>query len=887
MRTASEQRERLTLNETEKVEAYVHPLWRASAFANLRIARRMAAVVGLAIFYFIAGKLGLHFATLHPNATDIWAPTGISLAGVLVFGPWVWPGIFVGAFLANLTTAGSLATSIGIATGNTLEALVGAYLVNRFAGGTNSFHRTQNVFKFFFLAAILSTTISATIGVTSLCLGGYARWSNYHWIWLTWWFGDACGDMIVAPFLILWCTNPTPHWSRAKATEAVLLFISLTVMGGLVFGGWLPVAIQRYPLSFFFVPVLLWAAFRLGLHETASATLILSALALVGTLHGFGPFAQGTRAEGITFLQTFVGVLGFMSLAVASEVTQRPKLDEARAEANKALSMLRRLQMVTDVALFQEARETLLHELLDRLRSALDCGTATVLLLQPDGAHLSPFSSAGLREELDENIQILPGQGAEGRIATSEEGLIFNDLTTVEVISPFLRHKVKSLIGSPLRIEGRLIGVIHAGSTRPREFTADDLDLIRRVAQRAALAIERTQLLERERSSREAAEAANQAKDEFLAMLGHELRNPLAAISMAANLLIRSDGRRDQESQAPAIIVRQVEQLLRLVDDLLDVARVTTRKIHLRRQPTNIAECVTACIKQLAATKQLQDLHLVVETAPVWVDGDPDRLAQIVINLISNAVKYTPIGGSIRVSTAAEDEYAVLRVEDTGAGISPNLLPRIFDLFVQGEVDLDRSHAGLGVGLTLVRRLAELHGGTAQAASDGPGQGSTFIVRLPGIAAPTSSAGQLPGAPDTAKPRRRILIVEDNVDVRESLRALLELSGHEVHEAPDGPSGVERAVALRPDVALVDIGLPGLDGYDVARRIRSMPDCGRTVLVALTGYAQPEYRERADDAGFDGYLPKPVDVSQLSALIETLLRKASPDVRGGSGTARA
>jgi integral membrane sensor domain MASE1 len=231
MRTASEQRERLTLNETEKVEAYVHPLWRASAFANLRIARRMAAVVGLAIFYFIAGKLGLHFATLHPNATDIWAPTGISLAGVLVFGPWVWPGIFVGAFLANLTTAGSLATSIGIATGNTLEALVGAYLVNRFAGGTNSFHRTQNVFKFFFLAAILSTTISATIGVTSLCLGGYARWSNYHWIWLTWWFGDACGDMIVAPFLILWCTNPTPHWSRAKATEAVLLFISLTVMG--------------------------------------------------------------------------------------------------------------------------------------------------------------------------------------------------------------------------------------------------------------------------------------------------------------------------------------------------------------------------------------------------------------------------------------------------------------------------------------------------------------------------------------------------------------------------------------------------------------------------------------------------------------------------------
>jgi two-component system, sensor histidine kinase len=862
------------MGETERVEAYVHPMWRPSAFADSRTARRLAVVVSLAIFYFIAGKIGLRFATFHPSTTAIWAPTGISLAGALVFGYWVWPGIFAGAFLVNLTTAGSLATSLGIATGNTLEALVGAYLINRFAGGRNTFYRTQNVFKFFFLAVIISTALAATIGVTSLCLGGYASWSHCHWIWLTWWLGDACGDMIVAPFLILWCTNPRLHWSHTKAMEAVLLLVSLAVVGNLVFGGWLPVAIQRYPLNFLFVPLLLWAAFRLGLRETATATLILSGLALAGTLHGLGPFAQGTRYEALMFLQAFVGVIGFMSLAVASEVSQRPRLDEAQAEADKALSMLRRLQMVTDVALFQETRETLLHELLDRLRSALDSDTATVLLLGPDGVHLSPFSSAGLREELHENIQIPLGQGAAGRIATRDEGLIFNDLTAIDVISPFLRQKVKSLIGSPLKIEGRLIGVIHAGSTRPREYTVDDLDLIRRVAQRAALAIERTQLLERERSSREAAEAANHAKDEFLAMLGHELRNPLAAISMAVNLLTRADARRDLEPQTYAIIVRQVERLLRLVDDLLDVARVTTRKIQLRRQPTNIAECITGCIKQLTATKQLEDLHILVEAEPVWVDGDPDRVAQIVINLVSNAVKYTPSGGSILVSTAAEDEYAVIRVKDTGVGIPAGLLPRIFDLFVQGEVELDRAHAGLGVGLTLVRRLAELHDGTAEASSEGPGQGSTFIVRLPRIAAPVSTVGQFSSGPDAAKTPRRILIIEDNTDVRESLRALLELSGYEVYEAPDGPSGVEKAVAVRPDIALIDIGLPGLDGYDVARRIRSMPDSRGIVLVALTGYAQPEYRERADQVGFDGYLAKPIDVSQLSELIETLLRTA-------------
>ncbi len=868
------------MDETEVVEAYVHPMWRASAFADFQTATGLAILISLAVFYFIAGKIGLRFATFHPSTTVIWAPTGISLAGILLFGSWVWPGVFAGAFLVNLTTAGSLTTSLGIAIGNTLEALVGAYLVNRFAGGRNSFYRTQNVFKFFFLAVIVSTTVAATIGVTSLCLGGYASWSNYHWIWLTWWSGDASGDMVVAPFLILWCTNPRLHWSRAKAMEAVLLLVSLAVIGGLVFGGWLPVTIQRYPLSFFFVPLLLWAAFRLGIRETATTTLILSGLALAGTLHGFGPFAQCTRDEAIILLQTFVGLIGFMSLAVASEVLQRPKLDEAQAEARKASSMLRRLQMVTDVALFQETREMLLHELLDRLRSALDSDTATVLLLGPDGVHLSPFSSAGLREELNENIQIPLGEGAAGRIATSEEGLIFNDLTAIDAVSPLLRQKVKSLIGSPLKIEGRLIGVIHAGSTRLREFTVDDLDLIRRVAQRAALAIERTQLLERERSSREAAEAANQAKDEFLAMLGHELRNPLAAISMAMNLLTRADGPRDLEPQAHAIIVRQVEQLLRLVDDLLDVARVTTRKIHLRRQPTNIAECISGCIKQLTATKQLGDLHILVEAAPVWVDGDPDRLAQIVINLVSNAVKYSPSGGSILVSTAAEDEYAVIRVKDTGVGIPAGLLPRIFDLFVQGEVDLDRTHAGLGIGLTLVRRLAELHGGTAEAFSEGPGKGSTFIVRLPSIAAPALTIEHFSSGPDAAKAPRRILIIEDNADVRESLRAWLELSGHHVYEAPDGPSGVEKAVAVRPDVALVDIGLPGLDGYAVARRIRSMPDGRGIVLVALTGYARPEYRERADEVGFDGYLAKPIDVGQLSELIETLSSMVSPLVRG-------
>jgi signal transduction histidine kinase/ActR/RegA family two-component response regulator len=845
--------------------------------------RSAVFVVSLAIFYFVAGKFGLRFATFNASATPIWAPSGVALAGLLLIGYRFWPAIFAGAFLVNFTTDGSIAMSIVIAAGDTLEALLGAYLVNRFADGKNTFYRTQNVFKFLLLAVLISPTIAATIGATSLCFGGYASWSGYYWLWLTWWLGDASGNTIVAPFLILWYTNPRLNWSRAKAVEAVLLLLSLAAAAGVVFGNWLPETSQGYPLNFFFVSPLLWAAFRLGLRETATATLILSAIAVFGTLNGFGPFAQGTRDEALMLLQTFAGVIGFMSLAVASEVSQRPKLDQARAEAEKASSMLRRLQMVTDVALFQETRESLLHELLDRLRSALDSDTATILLLEPDGMHLSPTSSAGLREEIGKDIRVRLGQGAAGRIAKCDEGLVLNDLTKIDVVSPFLRRKVRSVIGAPLKIQDRLIGVIHAGSTTPREFTVDDLDLIRRVAQRAALAIERTQLLERERGSREAAEAANRAKDEFLAMLGHELRNPLAAISVAAQVL-SSDRRQELETQTHAIIVRQVEQLLRLVDDLLDVARVTTRKVQLRRQPTDIAECVTGCVKQLTAAKHLENLHIAVEANPVWVDGDPDRLAQIVINLASNAIKYTPSDGRVLVSVTAENEFAVIRVQDTGVGIPADLLPRIFDLFVQGEVDLDRTPGGLGIGLTLVRRLAELHGGYAEAASEGQGRGSTFTVRLPRIAAPLSSTAALRASGSAAaKTPRRILIIEDNADVRESLRILLELSGHEVYEASDGREGVEKAAAVGPDLALVDIGLPGLDGYNVAKRIRANSASRDTILVALTGYAQPEYRKRADDAGFDGFLAKPIDAKQLAELIETLSRATPPALQRNIG----
>jgi CheY-like chemotaxis protein len=263
-------------------------------------------------------------------------------------------------------------------------------------------------------------------------------------------------------------------------------------------------------------------------------------------------------------------------------------------------------------------------------------------------------------------------------------------------------------------------------------------------------------------------------------------------------------------------------------------------------------------------TRQLDERHLQMVVEPVWVDGDADRLTQILTNLLSNAVKYSSAGAALQIRVRPEGTEAVIRVKDTGIGIRPDLLPRIFDLFARGEVGLARSPGGLGIGLFLVKRLAELHGGSVEALSDGPGCGSTFVVRLRQMAAPAAPENHGRARPLRAGAPRRILIVEDNADARESLRELLEHRCHEVFEAEDGPSGIEVALRVRPDLALIDIGLPGFDGFEVARQLRSNFADSSITLIAMSGYTQSKHRRSAEAAGFDGYLVKPVDTDELA-----------------------
>jgi signal transduction histidine kinase/CheY-like chemotaxis protein len=399
----------------------------------------------------------------------------------------------------------------------------------------------------------------------------------------------------------------------------------------------------------------------------------------------------------------------------------------------------------------------------------------------------------------------------------------------------------------------------------------------RQLSQRTTELTSTNRRLVREMAERQVVERQNHAKDEFLAMLGHELRNPLSAISSAASLIGLPGVSADGVARARKIIQRQSQHLGRIVDDLLDLSRAMSGKIRLARAPLDVASLVAASLETYRATGRSTDYELVQDLDPGWVDGDATRLEQITSNLLDNALKYTPPGGRIEVRTWTENDEVVLSVRDSGVGIAPDLLPHVFDIFVQGSSTLDRAQGGLGIGLSLVRRLAELHDGSIGAESKGPGGGSTFTLRLPRIEHVQEEAPAAAPASEDAKPT--VLLIEDNDDGREMMAMMLACYGYPVQHAADGLQGLELAASSQPDLALVDIGLPGLDGFEVARRLRADPATRDIKLIALTGYGSAEDLQRVLEAGFDLHLVKPVDIDHLMQVIGDCARATFPAAR--------
>jgi signal transduction histidine kinase/CheY-like chemotaxis protein len=649
-----------------------------------------------ALAYVASAKLGFTLAFVAEQVTIVWPPTGIALCAVLLLGYRIWPAIAIGAFVANITTDASASASLGITVGNTLEAVVGAYLLQRFVGFRPSLERFKDAFGLVCFGAIVSTTVSATLGVTSLCLTGAQPWQKFGSLWGVWFVGDAMGDVIVVPLILTLVSAESRRRIRSRGLpEFAALLSILIVVQFLVFDHRLPLNPEYYPPVYVIFPLLIWAALRFGTCGTAIAVFLTSTIAVFETGRGLGPFTLGTTSQQLITLQLFMFIAACTSLIMAVSQTQR--------DANRSL--------------------------------------------------------------LDQ---------------------------------------------------------------------------------------------------------ANRRKDEFLAMLAHELRNPIAPIRSAVDIIRASKHDSDRIDRTCDLMDRQVQNMSRLLDDLLDIARVTRGQIELKKEPADLAIVVSRSVEAIRPTLEKKAIELVTDVVPdpVAVSADVTRLDQIVINLLNNAVKFTHTGGRISVGVNVKRDSAVLRVSDNGRGIDPKLLPHIFEPFVQGDRSLARSEGGLGIGLTLVQNLVQMHSGTIEATSDGLGRGTEFTVTFPLIPAALLPSPRKAVQRATTIQKKRVLVVEDNADSAETLAAMLDIMGHEAHVAHDGRQGLAEVARLNPSVVLLDIGLPGMTGLEVAAELRSNNTNSALTLIALTGYGSDTDRARSKEAGFDYHLVKPVDFGALEKLLK-------------------
>jgi signal transduction histidine kinase len=549
-----------------------------------------------------------------------------------------------------------------------------------------------------------------------------------------------------------------------------------------------------------------------------------------------------------------------MSQQVRRQAEERVALAEERTKRAAAEEANYRLAFLAGAA-------GVLGQSLDVLVTARDVArvavpfladAAAVVLIDPPGGTggvtLAEAHETGARVQDLAKRELLPGE-----LASAVEHAL-----TEGAVSPSSEDSPLVLAVS-LRARGRTLAALALSRQESgREFGPVDRATAEALASRAAIALDNARLY------REIQQADRQ-KNEFLSMLAHELRNPLAPIRNAVEVMkLRVPGPAEVE-WARDVIDRQIRQLARLVDDLLDVSRITRGKIELRIEPLElnpvVAQAVEASRPFIEAKNH--ELHVAVAADPLRVNGDPARLAQVLTNLLINAAKYTEEGGQINLTAYREGTEVVMVVRDTGVGIPQEMLASVFELFIQVEQSIDRSQGGLGVGLTLVKRLVEMHGGRVCAASAGPGQGSEFTVRLPAIEALIPQSNILSNGQVQAHPALRVLVVEDNVDTAETMARLLQLEGHEVQLANDGPAALTAATAFQPHAVVLDLGLPGMDGYEVARRLRDRDAEPRPVLVAVSGYGGDDARRRSRQAGFDHHLVKPADIGTLRTLLAT------------------
>lgn len=858
-------------------------------------------LAGVAVVYFFAAKLGLSLAFINASVSPVWPPTGVAMAAVLLLGYRIWPGILLGAFLANFLTPVPIATAGGIAIGNTLEAL-SAGLVLRSLGFHNSLDRARDVLNFV-LAAVFCTMVAATIGNLSLCLGHAASWSEFGSLWMTWWLGDTVGGLTVAPLLLTWGTESSRRWSTKRYVEAVILLALLSAASMATFGGPSPIPLRWYPLSRLLVPFFLVITFRLGQRGVSLASITISLFAIWGTSHGVGPFVGRTLNDSLLVLQVFLGsnVVMFMFLAAAVEerrrATETLHENERRLAANLAITrILAESPALGDATsrILQRVGETLAWQV-----GAMWTPDTGAKVLRCLNVWHAPSDRVEEFKAVCLNRTFTRGVGLPGRVWTGLKPVWIPDVTKDENFprAPYaVSAGLHSAFAFPIMFGDRFLGVMEFFSHDIRK--PDDALLVTlgtvgnqigQFIERKRGEEEREHLLAREHIARAEAESANRTKDEFLAIVSHELRTPLNAI-LGWSAMLRG-GSLDEKTtdRAIEVIDRNAKVQAQLIEDILDVSRIVSGNLRLDLRPVTLQQVIETAIDSVRPTTESKNIRvqMVLDPQAGPVSGDPDRLQQVVWNLLSNAVKFTPSEGQISVQLVNVNSHVEIVISDTGQGIAAEFLPHIFDPFRQADGSKTRRHGGLGLGLAIARHLVELHGGAVKAQSDGEGRGTTFTITLPcvGVAPLLSLRKQRTDLGRASRDRSgeltglRVLSVEDDADSREMLEMALRAEGADVisvgsvREALHVLNGNE----WRPAVMVSDIGMPDEDGYDLIRELRSRtPEQGGNLpAIALTGFAGNGERERALSAGYQMHLTKPVEWSNLIQTIAVFARDGS------------